>query len=225
MKFKILPDSLLEGFRTFLKPFVDFMIRFKISPNFYTTVSLLLCAISGYIFGKGSLRLAAFLLLLGGLFDVFDGAVARASNRVTRFGALYDSTLDRYAEFMVYFGICFYFFKRYLEGYELALFICMVVFIAIFGSLMVSYVRARAEGLGFECKVGLMQRPERIVLVGVCALISEFALILAMFVIAILANFTALQRLYHVWQIENSAKWESSHSNVEQEDLASVHTK
>ncbi|MBN2410510.1 CDP-alcohol phosphatidyltransferase family protein [candidate division KSB1 bacterium] len=219
MRFKILPDSFQEGFRTFIKPLVDFMIRFKISPNFYTTVSLLLCAISGYQFGKGSLRLAAFLLLLGGLFDVFDGAVARATNRVTKFGALYDSTLDRYAEFMVFFGICFYFLKRYLGGYELGLLISMFVVIGIFGSLMVSYVRARAEGLGFECKVGLMQRPERIVLIGVCALISEFALILAIFVIAVFANLTAIQRLHYIWQIENSAKWESSHSKVEQEDL------
>jgi len=220
MKLKNLPDSLQDGFRILLQPFINYIARFKIQPNFYTTVSLLICMMSGYEFGKGSLRLAAVLLLLGGLFDVFDGAVARASNRVTKFGALYDSVLDRYAEFMVFFGISFYFIKRYLDGYEIGLFVSMIVFVAIFGSLMVSYVRARAESLGFECKVGLMQRPERIVLVGICALISEFALILAIFCIAILANITAIQRLYHVWQIENSAKWKASHSNVEQEDFA-----
>jgi len=217
MKIRLIPDVVKQKFRAILDPVIQFFIHYELNPNFFTTISLIICAISAYQFGKGSLRYGGLLLLLGGLFDMIDGDVARASNRVTRFGALYDSTLDRYAEILVFFGIGAHFIRRYSATSSTGLLISMVIFIALAGSLMVSYVRARAEGLGFECKVGIMQRPERIVLIGISALIAEIVLIIAMFIIAILANITALQRIYHIWSEENSAKWNKLSSDIDHE--------
>ncbi|HPG40711.1 MAG TPA: CDP-alcohol phosphatidyltransferase family protein [bacterium] len=220
MKYVLLPNSVKEGFRTLLKPVINIFVRKKISPNVFTTLSIFICLFSAYEFGKGSYRLGALLFLLGGLCDMFDGAVARSSNRVTKFGALYDSTMDRYAEFIVFFGMGVYFIKRFLAGYEFGFFVAMTVFVAIFGSLMVSYVRARAEGLGFECKVGLLQRPERVILICLGAFISEVTLILAIFIIAIMANLTAIQRLFYIWQLENPSKFKTEDAKVKEEEFA-----
>ncbi len=207
MKLVLLPDVVKNKFVAIIQPIVRFLVRYKLNPNFFTTISLVICISSGYQFAKGSLRLAAVLLLLGGLFDMVDGAVARASNRVTKFGALYDSTLDRYAEIIIYFGIMFYFVVHYGGDSKVGLLIAMAVFIGLAGSLMVSYVRARAEGLGFSCKVGVMQRPERIVLLSLGALISKYTFVFAILFIAFLANYTAIQRIVHIWSEENSTKW------------------
>ncbi len=220
MKYVLLPNNVKEGFRSLLKPVIDIFVRINISPNVFTTLSLFICFLSAYQFGKGSYRLGALFFLLGGLCDMFDGAVARSSNRVTRFGALYDSTIDRYAEFIVFFGISIYYIKRFINGYEFGFFIAMTVFVAIFGSLMVSYVRARAEGLGFECKVGLLQRPERIILICLGAFISEFTLILAIFIIAVMANITAIQRLFYIWLLENPSKIKEEEAEVKEKDFA-----
>ena len=108
------------------------------------------------------------IILFAGLFDMMDGQVARIGKMSSTFGALYDSVLDRYSELTVFFGICFYLIN---QGYVIS---SIVAFIALIGSLMVSYVRARAEGLGLECKVGFMQRPERVVLTGLGALCCRY---------------------------------------------------
>jgi len=207
MKLVLLPDVVKDKFVALIQPIIRFFVHYKLNPNFFTTISFIICISSAYQFAKGSLRLAAVLLLLGGLFDMVDGAVARASNRVTKFGALYDSTLDRYAEIVIYFGIMFYFVVHYVGDSKIGLLYAMAVFIGLAGSLMVSYVRARAEGLGFSCKVGVMQRPERIVLLGVGALISKYTFVFAILFIAFFANYTAIQRIFHIWAKENSSKW------------------
>jgi CDP-diacylglycerol--glycerol-3-phosphate 3-phosphatidyltransferase len=137
----------------------------------------------------GYIRLAGVLVLFGGFCDTIDGSLARTTGRASRFGALLDSAVDRYAEFIMYLGIGAYFIK--LEDYGS----CTATFLALCGSFMVSYARARAESLGFEAKQGIMQRPERIVLVGIGALIHIVALEIAIWLVAILANFTALQRI------------------------------
>lgn len=217
MKVELIPGRVKEGFKRLLQPIVKLFVKYKLNPNHFTTFSLLICIISAYAFGKGSLRMGSVFLMLGGLFDMVDGAVARASNRVTRFGALYDSTLDRYAEIIVFFGIGFYFVGNSEPGSKVSLLISMAVFIAIAGSVMVSYVRARAEGLGFDCKVGIMQRPERLVLISLGALISELALVIAMVIVAVLANFTAFQRIYYIWREENESKWKKLPSDVDHE--------
>jgi CDP-diacylglycerol--glycerol-3-phosphate 3-phosphatidyltransferase len=161
---------------------VKLLIRAGLTPNMITTIGLLLnigvsiIFISGAEEGKrGDLRYvgwAGALILFAGLFDMLDGQVARLGNMSSRFGALYDSVLDRYSELILFLGICYYLVAHhyFLSG--------LIGFIGMIGSLMVSYTRARAEGLGIECKDGLMQRPERVILIGVsalaCGIMSKF---------------------------------------------------
>lgn len=115
------------------------------------------------------------MVLLSGIFDIMDGKVARGTDRVTRFGSLYESTLDLYAEIFVFLGIAYYFINQDMFLSSIA----SCIFLG--GSLMVSYVRARAEGLGFSCKVGIIPRSERIVTLGVSSLIHEYILITGLF--------------------------------------------
>jgi CDP-diacylglycerol--glycerol-3-phosphate 3-phosphatidyltransferase len=142
----------------------------------------------------GRFRLAAVLVLLGGLCDTLDGNLARDSGKVTRFGALFDSTLDRYSEVLLFFGMAYHFIERDM------LLASVATAVALGGSMMVSYVRAKAESLGFECKVGVLQRPERLLLICAGGLIHPNALIAAVCVIAVLSNFTAVVRILHVWK-------------------------
>ncbi|MDZ7316392.1 MAG: CDP-alcohol phosphatidyltransferase family protein [candidate division KSB1 bacterium] len=188
--------------RPILQPVVRFLAALQMNPNLLTFISLLLCLIAAFFFAQGELRFAAVAMLLGGLFDVLDGDVARAANRTTRFGALFDSVLDRYAELALYFGIGYFFLTNWAFDLRYKTFVFFVVFMAAAGSTMVSYVRARAEGLDIDCRVGLMQRPERILLLGFGALISVKSLLVVLALIALLANFTAVQRIVHVWKID-----------------------
>ena len=201
-KLDILPDGVKNWYLRLINPIVEFLIGLELNPNFLTTIGFLITIVAAILFANGYLRIAGAIVLLAGTFDIIDGKVARATDRVTKFGALYDSTLDRYAEVILFFGLASYFIK---EQWFLT---SVAVSMALGGSIMVSYVRARAEALGFECKVGVMLRPERIVYLGLGALFHIFALIFAIYLIAILANFTALQRLYHVWMAENGKKSE-----------------
>lgn len=195
--FMIITPKVKKVYYSALNPVVELLIKLKLNPNWFTTASLVLGIGAGICYGSGNLRWAGLLILSCGMLDSLDGVVARATDRVTRFGALYDSTLDRYAEVIAFFGLAFYFVDKKM------LLVSVAIFIALAGSIMVSYVRARAEGLGFECKVGILQRAERLVLLGVSSVIHEWALIAAIFIIAVLANVTAFQRIYHVWSTEN----------------------
>ena len=134
------------------------------------------------------------MILLGGLCDMVDGTLARYANKVTPFGAFFDSTIDRYAESIMFFGIAGYFF---LNNNYWSL---VAVFLALCGSLMVSYTRARAEALGLEADIGLMQRPERILIIGLGALIHPVALKFAIWLVAFFANYTAVQRIIYVYK-------------------------
>lgn len=217
MKIELIPPVVKARFKQLLNPLVNSLVRIHLNPNWLTTLSFFVIAISAVQIARGSLRFGAILLLIGGLMDMLDGAVARASNRVTRFGALYDSTLDRYAEIIVFFGLAHYFVNKTGQGAEHGLLISMVVFIAMAGSLMVSYVRARAEALNFECKTGLMQRPERLIGIAVGALINDNWLVGMLVLIAVFANITALQRLFYIWRSETTTKWNNLPPNVDHE--------
>lgn len=194
-----------------INPVVHGMIKVGITPNFITTTGLVLNVVAAALLlyaaveAPGQLCYVGWsggIILFAGLFDMMDGRVARVGNMASTFGALYDSILDRYSELATLFGIFYYLaLQGYLAG-------SVITFIALVGSLMVSYVRARAEGLGLECKVGLMQRPERVVLTalgaifcGVFAGIEVFdplyILIAPQVVIAVLANWTAFVRINH----------------------------
>ncbi len=172
-------NQLQQGIYKVINPFVRLLIRAGLTPNMVTTIGLILNIGVSIIFIEGAEKgnrgdlsyvgWAGALILFAGLFDMLDGQVARLGNMSSRFGALYDSVLDRYSELILFLGICYYLVAHH---YFLS---SLVAFIGMIGSLMVSYTRARAEGLGIECKDGLMQRPERVILIGVSALACGIA--------------------------------------------------
>jgi CDP-diacylglycerol---glycerol-3-phosphate 3-phosphatidyltransferase len=205
-KVNFLPDWIRNWYINLISPAVNFFIKRGVNPNFFTTLGLLLSVVTTYFLASGYIRLGGALILLSGTFDMIDGKVARATNRVTKFGALYDSTLDRYSEVMIFLGLAYYFVYKaepwIMGGMDLSMLATLAVSAALGGSIMTSYVRARAEGLGLECKVGIMQRPERVVYLGFGAFFHKYTLLLALILIAVLANFTAVQRLYYIWKNE-----------------------
>lgn len=199
-EFTVLPDSIKKWFINFIDPFIEAIVRINVHPNHFTVLGLLISLIGALFYAKHDIRLGGLFILLGGLCDIIDGKVARRTGLSSKFGALFDSSLDRYAELFMFLGTAIYFVQK---DHPLT---SIMVFLALGGSMMVSYVRARAEGLGYDCKVGIMQRPERIVYVGVSSLIHPYLLEVVIWMIAILANFTAIQRMYHVWKLEKEEK-------------------
>src|SRR4030042_5694749 len=183
--FTILPQFIQKGFLKGLDPFIERIVRIQVHPNHFTILGLVISLISAVFYAKHNLRLGGVFILLSGICDIIDGKVARKTGQSSKFGALFDSSLDRYAELFMFLGTAIYFVQK---DHPIT---SIVVFLALGGSMMVSYVRARAEGLGFECKVGIMQRPERIVYIGVSSLIHPYLLELVIWMIAILSNFTA----------------------------------
>lgn len=193
---KIIPDNWKDFYSSLITPITDFFIRLNANPNAFTTAGLLISFVAAYFAMKGAFRTASIWLLLSGICDTIDGKLARASGKETRFGALYDSTLDRYAEVLYFLGMAFYFVHA--EWYKTS----VAIFLGLGGSMMVSYVRARAEGLGFDCKVGLLQRPERIILLAIGGLIHPYALAVSIWLIAVFANLTAIHRLMHIRKMD-----------------------
>ena len=167
--------NLQLGIYKVIDPFVKLLINLGLTPNAVTSIGFVLNVGVAVVFvigaeegNRGDLTYvgwAGALILFAGLFDMLDGQVARLGNMKSTFGALYDSVLDRYSELVMFLGICYYLVAHH---YFLS---SIFAFIALIGSMMVSYVRARAEGLGIECKGGLMQRPERVVTIGLCAIL------------------------------------------------------
>jgi CDP-diacylglycerol--glycerol-3-phosphate 3-phosphatidyltransferase len=205
-----------------IQPFIQFLSRAGVTPNAVTVAGFVINigATVVFVYGtntaRGDMRYVAFggcIILFAGLFDMIDGRLARVSKQESRFGALFDSVLDRYSELVMFLGICYYLVA---QQYFLS---SLFAFIAMIGSVMVSYVRARAEGLGIECKGGMMQRPERVLLVGISAILcgltqsyaGDFRFVVPgtnfpyfenitiftfpIFVMAVLTNWTAIQRL------------------------------
>ncbi len=163
-----------------------------ISPNGLTVLGYLVSLLVAYVLATGRLQAGGVLVALAALFDALDGTVARAMGRTSTFGAFFDSVMDRFSEATVLFGL-FLWYSHIGARTELAL-----IYVTIVGSLMVSYARARAEGLGMQCKVGLLTRFERVALLVIGLVIRRVSL--ALWVMAVLTNFTALQRTYHVWR-------------------------
>lgn len=169
-----LRDKLQKGIYVIINPFVRFLIKIGFTPNTVTLTGFILNIVVAVIFIMGAedtnrsdlsyVGWAGATILFAGLFDMLDGQVARLGNMSSKFGALFDSVLDRYSELVMFLGICYYLVAHH---YFLS---SLFAFLALIGSMMVSYTRARAEGLGIECKGGLMQRPERVITIGVSAL-------------------------------------------------------
>ena len=203
-----------------INPLIQFFVKVGVTPNVVTAIGFIMNILVAVIFiygasaARGDLSYVGWggvAILVAGLFDMIDGRLARVGKMESRFGAMLDSVLDRYSEMVMFLGICYYLVA---QNYFLS---SLFAFIAMIGSLMVSYVRARAEGLGIECKNGLMQRPERILLVGIsailCGILKEYTgefkttvmgipifesitvFTLPIIALAILSNWTAVQRL------------------------------
>ncbi len=185
--------------RTRLLKVGAFLARTNLSPNWFTIIGLVLNMIVAAVIGSGSLLISGILLIGAGLFDMVDGAVARASNQITRFGGFLDSTLDRYSEAVIYFGLLIY-FQRFHAGSTAIPF----VYATAIGSLMVSYARARAEAAGVHAEVGLFARPERVILLAVFLVFHRP--LWAIWILAVLTNFTAIQRIYHVWRVTRNSE-------------------
>jgi phosphatidylglycerophosphate synthase len=181
-------------FRTLAEWWVRPFAALGITPNMLTVAGLVLAAASAAAIALNHMVWAAVLLFIGGAFDLSDGALARVQNSRSTFGAFFDSTLDRYSESLVLFGLI-YRYGQLGQTLELG-----VVFAALVGSLMVSYTRARAEGLGFECSEGLYARPERVMTLVVGLLLYPW-LFWFLVVLAVLSNVTAVQRIVHVWRM------------------------
>lgn len=197
----ILPEGIKNWYLNLIDPPINFLVRHNIHPNFFTILGLIITGIAAYFYTIGNLVMGGALVLLGGTCDIMDGKLARRSGLSSKFGAILDSTLDRYSEFIMFFGVGVYFVR---QDTTIAMLTTCIGFLALGGSMMVSYVRARAEGLGYECKVGIMQRPERIVYIGFASIFHETALIVVLWLVAIMANFTAIQRMYHVRKQEQA---------------------
>ena len=164
-----------------------------VSPNVLTVIGFLLVVASAVVVGLGYQQVGGVLFLLTTGFDLFDGAVAQLTDRKTIFGAFLDSNLDRYAEIAIYLALLIPYTQ---QAAALEIVLCYLV---MSGSLMVSYARARAEGLGLSGEVGLFQRPERVILLGAGLILGQVTPVLA--ILAVITHFTALQRMVHVWRL------------------------
>jgi CDP-diacylglycerol---glycerol-3-phosphate 3-phosphatidyltransferase len=207
-----------------LRPVVSLLVKMGVTPNTLSTIGLgingaaaIVFIVGGEIGARGDMSYIGWggaLILFAGVFDILDGQVARSRQMTSRFGAIYDSVLDRYSEMLMFLGICYYLVShQYLLS-------SLFAFVAMIGSVMVSYTRARAEGVGITCDGGVMQRPERIILIGVSGLLCALTAViydgdaklylpwprlriaetitvftLPMVVLAVLSNVTAINRL------------------------------
>ncbi len=189
----MLTDLARKYTRIFIEPIARFIGWTGISPNFITVVGFLLTVGVAVVIGMGHLRIGGLLIVLAAGFDAVDGTLARTMGRTSRFGAFLDSTLDRFSEAIIFLGL-FIFLAGQGAQTELVL-----IYMTIVGSLMVSYARARAEGIGVELKRGLLTRFERVGLLVIGLVFNQ--LLVVLWILAIFSNFTAVQRIYLVWRI------------------------
>ena len=201
-------DFLQKVIYYLINPLIEGMIKIGITPNFITTTGFILnlfatgLMIYAAIYDPSNTSIIGYtggVIIFAGLFDMMDGRLARLGNMQSTFGALWDSTLDRYSELFTLFGILFYLLANQWVWSGI------ITFLAIIGSIMVSYVRARGEGLGLDVKVGFMQRPERVVVTAIGAIVcgacnSLWALAVPMMLIALLANITAFWRIAYCYK-------------------------
>jgi CDP-diacylglycerol--glycerol-3-phosphate 3-phosphatidyltransferase len=184
-----------------LTPFEALFVRHGISPASLSYAQLVVSVLTGWAYAEGLIYSAGFLVLFTGTLDILDGKVARRSNGDSPRGAFLDSVIDRYAEYISYVGVLVFF----RSGWQV-----WAVLLAILGGMMVSYTRARAEGLGIRCEVGMLQRPERFVLLGFGSIFSSLAVHLiggghwllsfTVLMLAVLSNLTALQRVRYIFR-------------------------
>ncbi len=191
---KLLNRHWVQGFETIIEPIAKFLINLRVHPHVITFSGLGLSILGFNFFRQGYFLAAGVMVVLAGVCDVLDGRLARETHRMSRFGALMDSTIDRYSEVLLFLGLAIFFYDKHSH-------VIYLIILAITGSFMVSYTRARAEGLGIECKVGVMKREERITylaigsFLGAIPKIGIYFVIATIWFIAIFANITVIQRV------------------------------
>lgn len=198
----VIPQAVKDGFVRLTGPLVRALIQAGVTPNVITTLGALVVLGSAVAFGMGAIRLGGGLLLASGVFDILDGQVARQGGLSTTFGAFYDSSLDRVGESALFAGIALHFLRGGLLPPDLVWGV-MLAIAALAASLMVSYTRARAEGLGLDCKVGIAARAERIVVLGAPTVLFGAGrdgrlLFWIVAVLALATTITVIQRIVHV---------------------------
>src|SRR5215469_7101258 len=175
---------------------IDRIVRWlalsRIHPNVLTFLGLVINIVAAYLFAAGSFRWAGVVVIGAELFDMVDGRVARETNRVTRFGGFFDSVIDRYSDLALLMGLLVYYGSINRPFYVILTAVVMT------GSVMISYTRARAENVIPTCKVGFLERPERVVLIIIGALFDRMAQVL--WVIAVLSNITVVHRMIYTWR-------------------------
>jgi CDP-diacylglycerol--glycerol-3-phosphate 3-phosphatidyltransferase len=184
--------------RGILNPIVAALAVLGVPPIFISFLGLLLSFYGAVVLARGSLFWAGVILLAAGLCDVIDGSLARARHLAGRYGAFIDSTFDRITEFAYFGGIIIYLLGK-RGGYSV--FEIMVAFIALAGSILTSYTRARAEGLGFQCTVGMFERPERIALLVLGLLLGRYVLVGVLLILSVATVITTFQRIFHIYRL------------------------
>ncbi len=200
---RILPKKLIFFSASFFTKLASLFISLKIKPNAISLMALITGIGAGFLFYFKEPLGAGVLIAFCGVLDIMDGKVALMTKKQSLFGAWFDSTLDRYSEFFIYLGLGLYFWNSWT---------LWLVFCAFLGSTMVSYTRARAEGLGIECRIGVMQRAERIILLSFGSILGGALKIFNPVMTAVLAaiaffsNLTAIQRIFYIKKIEKIKK-------------------
>lgn len=201
----MISEAIGTGAKRILDAIVRALSRSSINPNVLTFIGLLINIGCGVLYGYGMFFAAGLLLIFAALFDMLDGRVARLRGRVTRFGAFFDSVLDRYSDIVVYVGIMIFYARDTVQHSTL---LVALTGLALVGSVLVSYSRARAESLHIACKVGFLERPERLVLLIIASLTSIgpmsnpflYKMPQVLWVLAVLSHWTVVHRIYHTWR-------------------------
>jgi CDP-diacylglycerol---glycerol-3-phosphate 3-phosphatidyltransferase len=208
---KLIGEAIIQGYLKAISPIENWFVKSGIHPNMVTWAGLVLTVIAANFFRIGSFVWAGLFMGFAGTCDVLDGRIARKTGKKSDYGAFFDSTIDRYSDVIVFVGLMMFFNEQYVN---------ILIIMAITGSLLTSYARARAEGLGIDCKVGLMQRPERVAYIAVASFfngifeptfllwfgIKHILVIAVLWFVAIMANITVLQRIVHMKRILQETK-------------------
>ena len=194
-----------RGGKFVLDQIVKGLTHFHINPNILTFIGVIISLWAAFEFGYGNFLGGGLIIILAGLFDMLDGEVARVSKSETKFGAFYDSMIDRYSDTIILQGLMVYYARNQMLGYV------VLVGVVFMGAVLTSYARARAESIIPSCKVGFMERPERIVLLIIGGLSNRMEAVL--WILAILGNWTVFDRIYYTWkELPKSKKVEQSRS-------------
>jgi phosphatidylinositol phosphate synthase len=215
---KILPDWLKNGYLRLIDPVADWCVRHGVHPNTITVIGTVCTLIGGVVYGTGHISVGGFFLGLTAIFDVLDGTVARRSNTASTFGAFLDSTLDRLADGFVLGGLAVFYALNSQHHSWASVPMVVVCLLGLIGAFLTSYTRARAEALGIDAKVGMLQRPERVVLLSVPQAFFGLALngvVLAVIIVVltVTAWITAYQRVACVYRATTPTEAPSSASS------------